>query len=586
MGGEQANKADLIGDVMGSTPHPVLFFLGAGASVMAGVPATEEMVDRFLESLKANQLADRTLKEIVSRLRHWSKESEKRPITDIELLLQVLERLQRPYEDPLTLFFSKAKYDLEEAFPKANLVRSLRTFMKSICLVGSGRGNYLQPLLQFLLDHGPIRVFTVNYDTVVEQFCNDFRLELSDGFDLEWNPIAFDRDNLDLQLFKLHGSITWYETDQGKYIKLPVFIDRDEVQLFTKEIARSLMIYPAQKSPENEPLLHILLKLRESLEQSDLAVVAGYSFRDPHIVQMFWEAGRRNHRLLILFVSPSAFHTYAERLENYPTGSPSSIKGRVVSLPFLWEKVLPQLKSTFISNLRLARGHEETVRAQETRGEKVDWSPVAIAWARGGNYFGAEWTYSRAGFPNAAERAEVAHYLWMMAKLGEMETTRKWGKELMMALDGISPAWLTINQIEAKLRYSMSLEGKLEFKWSLDDGLAVVKTLLQSETSWDQMVPEKKKPLLSGSIQALERIEEHLETWHDSPTVDEVEALAINELKDLLAELQELVKARVLATVVENADWTGMEREIYNLVVRIERGIYESLWETLRTVLV
>lgn len=141
--------------------HPVLFFFGAGASVAAGIPPTEPMVEKFLDSIRGNKLAHRTLTSIVSRLAKWSKSSPGRPATDIELLLEVLGKLQRPEDDPVTLFYSGGKYDLADDYPKSNLIQNLRDFMKAICLVGSGHADYLRPLRQFLVESKPIRIFTV-----------------------------------------------------------------------------------------------------------------------------------------------------------------------------------------------------------------------------------------------------------------------------------------------------------------------------------------------------------------------------------------------------------------------------------------
>lgn len=421
----------------------------------------------------------------------------------------------------------------------------------------------------------------LNYDTVLEQFCNDFRLSYSDGFDLEWNPAGLERDDVDFQLYKLHGSITWYETDQGKYIKLPVFVDQDEVQLFTMEKARSLMIYPAQKSPQNEPILQILLKLKDSLAQADLAVVAGYSFRDAHIVQMFWEAARANRRLHILLVGPHAFEIYRDRLRNYPSGAPSSLEGRVAPLPFLWEKAFPQLKPVFLNGVRLGRTYEENARIREMQGEPVDWSGAAVAYAQGGHYEGAERCYALSKFANAAQRVEVLLHLWMQAKLGNMSTAQRWASEFLESMDGISPNWLTTKEGESLFHFSMSFDLRPDSKWTLDDAFGLLTRLVQSTRSWELMVSDKTKAHILTLRTALERIHDHIGTWRKSPSIETLKALAGQRHAILVSELGAKSKQLVLSAAEPTIDSKSIRNEVNQLIDRLERATYDSLWKDL-----
>ena len=66
---------------MSTKSSEVVFFLGAGASVAAGVPDTYSFVKEYLDSLQGMK-KKRTIEEIIKKLKQW-KGTE----IDIELLL-------------------------------------------------------------------------------------------------------------------------------------------------------------------------------------------------------------------------------------------------------------------------------------------------------------------------------------------------------------------------------------------------------------------------------------------------------------------------------------------------------------------
>ena len=154
----------------------------------------------------------------------------------------------------------------------------MRNFIKSEAIVDRGKIAYLDQLRGFALDYAPLDVFSVNYDTVVEQFCVLNRLQMTDGFESRWQPESFDSNTSGVRLYKLHGSITWYKTDLGDYVKVPILAQVDQIELVTGEKANSLILYPANKWEFDEPLLELLMLLKKRLESARFCIVVGYSF--------------------------------------------------------------------------------------------------------------------------------------------------------------------------------------------------------------------------------------------------------------------------------------------------------------------
>ena len=344
----------------------VIFFLGAGASVAAGVPTTYDFVDQFIDHLGISDPGRRSkIKEIVDILNCW------RPTTrvDIELLLETLTKLKDKDSEPMLQFCINGNLKLEGDFE--DLIKDLKDFIKSKTMVQAEMIDYLRDLRGFIIDAKnranptPLDIISLNYDTCIEQFCNIHEMSYQDGFDIYWNLKTFDRDDADIRLYKLHGSILWYQSDRGNFIKLPIMSNDSKIQLFSREYAENLMLYPMQKWDYAEPLLELMVRIKGLLqsriydpngesESLKFLIAVGYSFRDDHIKKIVWDAARRNTKLYVIIVDPNAYQIYHDRVEYYDNEGeiPSHLKGRVICLPYKFEKILPHIRNHYLANLK------------------------------------------------------------------------------------------------------------------------------------------------------------------------------------------------------------------------------------------
>jgi NAD-dependent SIR2 family protein deacetylase len=358
---------------MGNTSamSQVVFLLGAGASVKAGVPDTFRFVEEFRQSVVNNE-DSKTIDKIIETLKAWHGSD-----IDVELLLETLTKLDTKDQEPLLRFFTGGTFILSGYPEKRPIIEDLKDFIKRKAIIESQEKiRYLEPLLGFVEEHKPLNIFSVNYDTCIEQFCNVHQLNYQDGFDVNWNPQVFERENVDIRLYKLHGSIIWYKSDRAGYIKLPVMTREASIELITGEKAESLMLYPMQKFDYAEPLLELLVRLRNVIQSCKVLIVVGYSFRDAHIKRVLLDVARKNTGLTLILVDPKASYIYLEKLKYYdPSYSQirSSLDGKVVCLPYKFEEVLPNLKDHYLSNLQSGLSQYFTCMSGERRGTKVDW---------------------------------------------------------------------------------------------------------------------------------------------------------------------------------------------------------------------
>ena len=129
----------------------------------------------------------------------------------------------------------------------------------------------------------PIEVFTTNYDLLMEQAFEDCRVPYFDGFAGARKPFfdvrAMEEDALPprwARLWKLHGSINWYQTQTMGVLRGAV-----------NEKGLKRVIHPSHLKYEESrrmPYLAMLDRLRAFFKKpASTLVLCGYSFRDEHI---------------------------------------------------------------------------------------------------------------------------------------------------------------------------------------------------------------------------------------------------------------------------------------------------------------
>jgi SIR2-like domain len=155
------------------------------------------------------------------------------------------------------------------------------------------------------------KVFTTNYDLAVERAAQRTRFTLLDGF----GPTAgglFDGGNFDLdvvrrtpdgtlqlapnviQLYKMHGSVDWSETDEGVRRQVPPL--------------KPVLVYPSSMKYQQSyrpPYLESMARFQMTLRQPETTVIViGFGFNDAHIVGPVMSAVRSNVSLRIIVADP------------------------------------------------------------------------------------------------------------------------------------------------------------------------------------------------------------------------------------------------------------------------------------------
>lgn len=288
----------------------VLFLIGAGCSADAGVKIANQMVTDIENFVKTD---DRWKK--FDKLYYYLKSSilysdgilgNFTTSLNVEKLVVIINELAKKELNIAYPFIGNWNTRLIEVAGKN--FETIKEFGEEIAEqlfkwinIGDYSGaNYYQGFVNFKTEIGyAIRIFSFNYDICIEQTINDLTIEL--GFDPQnkrWGYSNFDYNenkNIDIYLYKLHGSIDWKR-------------DKNNGNILIKQanpITNAELIFGTDaKLTSIDPYLFYVFEFRRYslLDECKLIVVIGYSFSDEYMNKLMAQAltASPNRKILIV----------------------------------------------------------------------------------------------------------------------------------------------------------------------------------------------------------------------------------------------------------------------------------------------
>ena len=262
---------------LASRSRHVCAFLGAGSSHACGLPDVKELQRLVVSDLKAgnkesfkHQLEERNLEEALTRIRR------------IAALVSGKEEF-----DGLTNTKAKAlDIDVCEAIVKALNIENANLEPVYQFAAWAARANY----------NLPIELFTVNYDLLLETALDSLLVPYFDGFigtvragfhtklvegkpesDREWIPAFFAR------VWKMHGSVNWCWQDNMQIVRLGHPVSKGAAAIFPSDTK--------YEESRRVPFIVLQDRFRRALHEPEtLVLISGYSFSDPHLNDMIFDA--------------------------------------------------------------------------------------------------------------------------------------------------------------------------------------------------------------------------------------------------------------------------------------------------------
>ena len=304
---------------MSSRSTDIVFLLGAGASVEAGIPMSATMIDK-IESLLKEHGDWKPYYHLYNHVKsaiHYSAGLKGRfkdevPF-NIETVVNALYELERNEEHPLYPFIASwnsrfvALADKEFANVRAFRRLILKELKRWMCPEDTSKANYYQGLtnVQRKLNY-PLHTFSLNYDLCMERISSpQFRVETGFagyGPGHLWDWERFEQTDTSpntlpqVFLYKLHGSINW-KRDEGKNL-----FSVEQIEVVDSD-AMEVIFGRDFKLDAADPYLFYAYQFRRATLQSRLIVVIGYGFADSHINKMLTQALRTDEIRRVVVVS-------------------------------------------------------------------------------------------------------------------------------------------------------------------------------------------------------------------------------------------------------------------------------------------
>lgn len=310
-----------------------LFFTGAGFSKPSGCKLSSEMLkdleNRSNDESNKNVFTKterKAIKFILSCLdyqaRYRTLESNGKYYytPNIEEFAQLLRRIKNrenllPYpvtgnwSDKITMI--EQDFKIENKNPETDIWTSIENKIKTKCYndwLNHNSLEYLKPLENLLKEYSAgdnkIDIFTLNNDLVLEKFFEKENSIYTGFVSNKW--VGYERKNIDdntynasrINYYKLHGSIDWVRLTDGTILNGSIS-DSENV-----EINPFLIFGHGTKIYTIDPFFSLLNYFKEALQDKIYYFIIGYSFFDPHINNLFFNALSLAQNKFMIIVNP------------------------------------------------------------------------------------------------------------------------------------------------------------------------------------------------------------------------------------------------------------------------------------------
>ncbi len=311
-----STKIDVFNELF-NTCNKLTFLIGAGCSACADLPLISELTTRVL----AHNSLSRTDKQILNIVKESFAGSQtshiEHFISEIVDWLAIAQRRTSQGVGDKTIEIGEVSFSADE------LRETTYNIKKAIACITHKRSVSIDTHKDFIHSvHVPIRpgrpqsqipvdYLVLNYDTLFEDALALEQVTYTDGFEggvtAWWREGQFEQDNLQARVFKLHGSIDWYELPHDPLPRrVNTTIDMQQAD------GLPILIWPSStkyRESQLDPFAQLMDYARNVLNGQQVAqrllIICGYSFGDDHINLEIDKALRENNAELTVVVFTS-----------------------------------------------------------------------------------------------------------------------------------------------------------------------------------------------------------------------------------------------------------------------------------------
>jgi len=348
----------------------VQIFLGAGASKCLGKWLMNEFIDKLFSQLDEDErkildtiieYKEKDLEIVLQELNSLIDKSyliDLKKRNEIMYLLDYTGELEKrnAYTEVIGNYRNSPFTPLEVAKSFNSLIEKcndIKIKIENLIFEHYGEVNsdlvieLYVPIFNFFKNQGlfTIPIFTTNYDNVIEKLGKSKKYKIIDGFEVQqtkkfiWKRKIFDnfkpkKDNINIPLFKLHGSVTWYKKDgEILYLEIPFNTRKN------KNINNELIFPTQNKICIKDPFYSAYEYFHRCIDKSKLLIVIGYSFRDYDTLTKIKSSLDYNDNLKIIIFDTKAEEYKKELFNNSTKVIPINSNFNFTSVNDLLEKI-------------------------------------------------------------------------------------------------------------------------------------------------------------------------------------------------------------------------------------------------------
>lgn len=305
----------------------ILFLFGSGISIPAGFPNTNDITTSVLNS---NCGSSWSLLPLLEDLYECCKKYYDQNITpNYEHLFSLVNQLYdseiKEYENPgLTPYLQilKRKYCKNDSSKFYRKLDDLSRYIKikvAECFIPPKNDPKYLSILNNLHEKNELTIFTLNHDTLIENYFENNKIMYNDGFtEIDQNtkifqPNQLDKKNKGIRFFKLHGSINWFywSNDDEKSLNSKItkrcisdeFTGKkstpntyDDIPIFLVGTYDKILIYSKIIFAE------LFYRLHAEMKKCQNIILPGYGFGDKGINDrlIYWKNESSKNRLILI----------------------------------------------------------------------------------------------------------------------------------------------------------------------------------------------------------------------------------------------------------------------------------------------
>lgn len=290
----------------------VLFLLGAGASKPA-LPVSAELTDIVLTSIDeatTNFAAESRVPELWRDIRPVAESMD----SNIEDLYQAVETLAYRDSDPTRFWVNGFMEFPTYGGDTVTLARDAQWILDMIQGHTLGALDAAQanaPLGHFepLLRADKTGIVTLNYDQLIERAGEKFGVKVSTGAELWDGGFQWHFETAAVPLLKMHGSMTWRGSrstnhESGNLVPAVGFYETRGLNKAAPNrlLTPTVIFGSGSKTTPFSAFPALTRQFHDWLEESELLVVVGYSFRDQHVDAAIrrWASLSPSRRIIVI----------------------------------------------------------------------------------------------------------------------------------------------------------------------------------------------------------------------------------------------------------------------------------------------